>query len=176
MLRYRQFADDQDNQAKEHAQQQQEGERSIHRLNAQHHIVIEDHNRQHAEQDGEYEQQPDGQGQPAHALTVSEFAYHIQRANIGCLDDGHQTKDQRGRETDSHTTGDSPGIQYERDVQAGILHQDTYNVAQTRRRRRSDNTAYQSEQASFEAKQRVEVHAPVARRLQHGNLCLTTRQ
>ena len=56
VFRYRQLADDEDNQAEEHTQQEQESECSIDRLDAQHDIVIEYHNRQSTEQDRENDQ------------------------------------------------------------------------------------------------------------------------
>ena len=53
VFRYRQLADDEDNQSEEHTEQEQESECSIDRLYTQHDIIIEYHNRQSTEQDRE---------------------------------------------------------------------------------------------------------------------------
>ena len=56
VFRHRQFADDEDDQAEEDAQHQQESEGAVDRCYAQHHIILEDHDRQRAEEHGEYDQ------------------------------------------------------------------------------------------------------------------------
>ncbi len=98
------------------------------------------------------------------------LADHIQRANIGGLNYGHQAEDQRAAETDGDTSGDRPGIEQEEHVDAQILHQQAHDVTHARGSRRANHAAHQTQQARLQAKEHIEIQAAIARGLEHGNL------
>src|SRR5579884_286790 len=168
-LRHGQHADDEDHQPEEDAQDAQEDERAIDRADAQRHIAQDD-DRHRAEQDREQQQQTNGQRDTARAA-FGQFANHVERANVGCLHNRHQAKDERGEEANHDTAHDGERVKHKGDVQLEkLLHQIAHYITDADSRARADSAADQAQQAGLQPEEQVEIGAAIARRLEHGNL------